>query len=119
MARKKKQISQGEVLKSVATARGLGTIKSYLAGRGMMVLNKETLTEKCYLCLFGGSFDNQLIPRWISKETMVCICAGCYERTAGWIQVDKDKKFLGMSIGEEAELITKALSQAVEWNKVK
>ncbi len=119
MGRKRKQISQGEVLRSVATARGLEDSKSYLAGRGMMVRNKETLTKKCYLCLFEGSFDNQLIPRWISKETMVCICAGCYERTAGWIQVDKNKKFLGMSIGEEAELITKALSQAVEWNKRK
>lgn len=119
MARKKKQLEPSDLLGSVATARGLGSIKSFLASRGMMVLNKETLTKKCYLCLFEGSFDNQLIPRWISKETMVCICAGCYERTAGWIQVDKDKKFLGMSIGEKAELITKELSRAVEWNNGK
>lgn len=119
MARKKKQISQGEFLKSVATARGLGDKKSLRASLGMFVRNKETLTKKCYLCLFGGSFDNQLIPRWISKETMVCICAGCYERTAGWIQVDRDKKFLGMSIGEEAEAITKSLNRAVLLNTEK
>ena len=63
--------------------------KTLLAQRGMRVYLKEELTKRCYLCKSHGSLDNQLIPRWISKETVVSICVGCYQRSAGWVKVDK------------------------------
>lgn len=113
MARTKKQVGQGNLLENVATARGMGTRKSYLAGRGMRVHKKEILTQKCYLCMSKSSFDNQLIPRWISKETMVCICFGCHERTAGWIQVDKPKSFKGFGIGDEMVIANAVINAGV------
>ena len=87
--------------------------KSWLTERGMRVRIKETLTKTCYMCKASGSFDNQLIPRWISKETMVCVCFGCYERSVGWVKVDNAVKLTDFNMGSIAGLTT-ALRR-LEW----
>ena len=93
------------------------TNKVYLANRGMRVYKKEELTKKCYLCKSQGSLDNQLIPRWISKETMVCICAGCYERTNNWIKDEPRKLWNWWGTNKEAGLIASAVSKGLGWQK--
>jgi len=80
--------------------------KSWLASKGMRVHPKENLTKTCYLCKASGSFDNQLIPRWISKETMVCVCFGCYERSVGWVKVDNAVKLTDFNMGSIVGLTT-------------
>lgn len=75
--------------------------KTILRDRGMCVRKTELLTKSCYVCNTQGSLDNQLIPRWISKETMVCVCAGCYERSVGWVKVDNAVKITDFNIGKD------------------
>lgn len=68
---------------------------------GMRVWKSETLTKECYLCKHKGSLENQLIPRWLSKEVMVSVCAGCYERSVGWVKVDNAVKITDYGIDDE------------------
>lgn len=93
------------------------TNKVYLAQRGMRVYNKELLAKKCYICKHTGSLENQLIPRWISKETMVCICAGCYERTNGWVKDEPVKTWAWWENSKEAQTLMSAVSAVSEWKK--
>lgn len=119
MARKKgRNISpkiEGDLLANVMrTTKPKEARKSLLAQRGMIVRRKEALSKICYICKAEGSFDNQLIPRWISKETMVCVCFGCYERSVGWVKVDNAVKITDFNIGKDFVSLTGALQQ-LEW----
>lgn len=82
-------------------ARYTKSNKARIAERGMRVHRKETLTKACYICKSQGSINNQLIPRWISSETMVCVCFGCYERSVGWVKVDNAVKITDFNIGND------------------
>lgn len=74
--------------------------KDFARQRGMVVKDEKQLTNLCFMCSTGGSLSNQLIPRWISKKTLVSICSACYERYVGLERVDTkkaDTKKLGIS----------------------
>lgn len=117
MARKKgRNISpkiEGDLLANVISiTKPNDKNKSRLAQRGMLVRKTEVISKTCYLCKSEGSFDNQLIPRWVSKETMVCVCFGCYERSVGWVKVDNAVKLTDFNIGNSFMSLTSALKKA-------
>lgn len=116
--RKESPKIETELLSSVASLMGRKDTFSLLQ-RGMRVHRKEELTKRCYLCKSQGSLDNQLIPRWISKETVVSICFGCYQRIDGWIKIDKPVEAWSFDMGLQINttLAFEKYSPQTAWSK--
>lgn len=109
--------STSQLIEAVGYHARLPKSRTLLAQRGMRVYKKEELAKRCYLCKSQGSLDNQLIPRWISKETMVSVCAGCHERTTGWVKDEPIKTMNWWETNKEANIVNGALSSLSSWKK--